>query len=170
MKTLATLLCLIHTAAADEKVTLIAKNTANNAGQSEVLTLGVGDSALFEYGDGASTAPITSTCIATIAGTAFDFSIFASASSRPFSVAGPATIKLSVGGAGSASGAVFATFNVHRAGTASGPVPIPQEAGTTWQVILEASSDLVNWITVNPGDFPASTPQRYFRTRLVKKP
>jgi hypothetical protein len=170
MKTLAILLAFLTAAAADEKVTLIAKNTANTAGQSEILTLGVGDSAQFEYGGGSSTGPLNTSGIATIAGTDFTFSIFTTTSSRPLSVAGPATIKLTVGGAGSESGAAFATFNVHRAGTASGPVPIPQEAGTTWQVILEASSDLVNWSAVTPGDFPSSTPQRYFRTRLVRKP
>ena len=40
----------------------------------------------------------------------------------------------------------------------------------TWQVILEASTDLVNWTPVAPGDYPSASPQRFFRTRLVKRP
>ncbi len=83
---------------------------------------------------------------------------------NPVKIAGPATVKFQASQAPH-----FATFKICRAGTASGPVPIPQEAGTTWSVILEASSDLVNWTAVQPGDYPSSTPQRYFRTRLVKK-
>lgn len=86
---------------------------------------------------------------------------------NPIKIVGPATVKLILQGN---HGPQFATFDVVRVGTASGPVPIPQEAGTTWQVILEASSDLVNWTAVQPGDYPSSTPQKYFRTRLVRKP
>ena len=62
-----------------------------------------------------------------------------------------------------------ATIEVTRAGTASNATVIPQEAGTTWQVILEASTDLVNWTPVPPGDCPSASLQRFFRTRLVKR-
>lgn len=83
----------------------------------------------------------------------------------PVKVVGPASLKM-VGQNGSEG---FATIEVTRAGTASNATVIPQEAGTTWQVILEASTDLVNWTPVPPGDYPSASLQRFFRTRLVKR-
>lgn len=53
---------------------------------------------------------------------------------------------------------------------ASPPAGIPQEAGTTWNVILESSSDLLNWTPANPGEYSGTEPKRFFRTRMVKKP
>jgi hypothetical protein len=68
------------------------------------------------------------------------------------------------------AGSAFATFTITRSGIASPPAEIPQEAGTTWDVILESSSDLVNWTAANPGVYSGTEPKRFFRTRMVKKP
>lgn len=158
MKTATLILFALQTATlADEAVTLIAPDQ----NPSPALTLAQGDVAELKFmsvGQG-------SAFHVKAGGVDFNFFAQSPATTGPVTVAGPAEIRYSSGGAFPA----FATFSVKRAGTASGPVPIPQEAGTTWTVILEASSDLVNWTAVQPGDYPSSTPQRYFRTRLVKK-
>ena len=61
------------------------------------------------------------------------------------------------------------TFDVKRIGTASPPAEVPQEAGSNFDVILEQSSDLVNWTPANPGAYPGTETKRFFRTRIVKK-
>ena len=158
-------LCASTLCRAGEKVTLVVETPGSQYGYSQTLTLNQGESAEL----------VTSTgyvlrVLANIQGKDFDLSPTNGITSARLVIAGPAVIKLRISDPvvpEAFSG--FATFDVHRVGTASAPVPIPQEAGTTWQVILEASSDLVNWTAVNPGDFPSSTPQRYFRTRLVRR-
>ena len=62
----------------------------------------------------------------------------------------------------------FATFDIHRAGAPSNAVPIPQEAGANFNVILEQSSDLLNWTPANPGTYTGTEVKRFFRTRIVK--
>jgi hypothetical protein len=47
-------------------------------------------------------------------------------------------------------------------------VVIPEDAGGQYQVILESSTDLLNWAVTNPGTYGGSTPKRFFRTRIVK--
>jgi hypothetical protein len=65
--------------------------------------------------------------------------------------------------------AAIATFAVTRVGTASPPAEVPQEAGSNFDVILEQSSDLVNWTPANPGTYSGTETKRFFRTRIVKK-
>jgi hypothetical protein len=167
------LLCAVLQSHAGEKVTLIAESQASQLGYSEPLTLEQGESAELIFIGSAVTAPSSpnSRVIVTIKGTTFDLNPSNSTTNRPLSLAGPAVIKLQVGDSSFTEGrTAFATFDVTRTGTASNPTPFPNEAGTVWQVILEASADLVNWTPVAPGDYPSSTPQHYFRTRLVKRP
>jgi hypothetical protein len=47
-------------------------------------------------------------------------------------------------------------------------VVIPEDAGGQFQVILESSTDLVNWQAANPGNYGGSTQRRFFRTRIVR--
>jgi hypothetical protein len=63
----------------------------------------------------------------------------------------------------------IATFAVARVGTASPPAEVPQEAGSNFDVVLEQSSDLVNWTPANPGTYSGTETKRFFRTRIVKK-
>jgi hypothetical protein len=42
---------------------------------------------------------------------------------------------------------------------------IPENASTNIRVILEQSTDLINWTTSAPGVFPPSTAKRFFRVR-----
>jgi hypothetical protein len=76
-------------------------------------------------------------------------------------IPGPAVITL--------AGSGVATFKVARAGTATPPAEVPQEAGSNFDVILEQSSDFVNWTPANPGSYSGTETKRFFRTRIVKK-
>ena len=42
---------------------------------------------------------------------------------------------------------------------------IPENASTNIRVVLEQSTDLINWTTAAPGVFPPSTAKRFFRVR-----
>lgn len=42
---------------------------------------------------------------------------------------------------------------------------IPENASTNIRVVLEQSTDLINWTTASPGVFPPSTAKRFFRVR-----
>lgn len=186
MKTLrlfAIVIALPLAANAGEHVTLTAENSAGNAVDSSPITLNPGDTAELKFahhlrfrstGDtwilrmvvstGGKEYEIPAVSTAQTTGGTYTYSI------NPIKIAGPAVIKMRVGDGGATpAGSGFSTLEVTRAGTATSPVPIPAEAGTTWQVVLESSSDLVNWTAVMPGDYPSSTPQRYFRTRLIRK-
>jgi|688.fasta_scaffold876514_1 hypothetical protein len=80
-------------------------------------------------------------------------------------ITGPATIQIET----SSGYKAFATFSITRAGLSSPHAAIPQEVGTTWDVILESSSDLINWTPTNPGEYGGTEPKRFFRTRMVKR-
>jgi hypothetical protein len=87
----------------------------------------------------------------------------------PLEIPGPATITIDWS-AGNISLTKVATFKVTRVGTASPPAEVPQEAGSNFDVILEQSSDLINWTPANPGSYSGTETKRFFRTRIVKKP
>jgi len=147
---------LLSSARAGEFFTLIAKN----GGFSASISLNAGDTAELKYVNAGNT-----NLVATIQGKDFYCgAMMANGLAIPVKVVGPASLKLVSNGDEN-----FATIEVTRAGTASNATAIPQEAGTTWQVILEASTDLVNWTPTAPGDYPSASPQRFFRTRLVKR-
>jgi hypothetical protein len=148
---------LLSSAHAGEFFTLIAKNSVPSAS----ITLNAGDTAELKYANQRSGINL----IASIQGTDFYCSPSTDAGIEPVKVVGPASLKM----VGINFSQCFATIEVTRAGTASNATAIPQEAGTTWQVILEASTDLVNWTPTAPGDYPSASPQRFFRTRLVKR-
>jgi hypothetical protein len=85
-------------------------------------------------------------------------------------IAGPAVITLENIQLGfEDSERCIATFEVKKIGTASPPAQVPQEAGSNFDVILEQSSDLVNWTPANPGAYSGTETKRFFRTRIVKK-
>ena len=48
-------------------------------------------------------------------------------------------------------------------------VVIPADASGSVQIILESSTDLVNWTQANPGTYGASTAKRFFRIRAVNQ-
>jgi hypothetical protein len=93
-----------------------------------------------------------------------------SKSIAPLVVPGPAVVRLLRSTHSADQNITAATFAVTRIGTASPPAEVPQEAGSNFDVILEQSSDLVNWTPANPGSYSGTETKRFFRTRIVKKP
>jgi hypothetical protein len=171
-------------AQAGEHYNLVVANPQNQQVDSDSITLNQGDTAELKFAHhpafrasgnswllrmvvnaGGQEHEIPSVNITPIAGGGYSCAV------NPVKVAGPAVIKMRIGDTGNTGAASgFATVEVNRAGTAGTPTGIPLEAGTTWQVILESSTDLVNWTPTAPGDYPSGSPTRFFRTRLVKRP
>ena len=46
-------------------------------------------------------------------------------------------------------------------------VVIPTDANGNVEIILESSTDLVNWTAASPGEYSAATQNRFFRVRAV---
>ncbi|MCW0220636.1 MAG: hypothetical protein OJI67_20080, partial [Prosthecobacter sp.] len=49
-------------------------------------------------------------------------------------------------------------------------VVIPNDAEGQFEVILESSIDMIIWTPAMPGTYASNNPNRFFRTRIVKKP
>lgn len=83
----------------------------------------------------------------------------------PTNVAGPATLRVQ----NDRARAVFATFRITRQGT-DGIIPVPQSpSDTTFEVFLEASSDMETWVRVIPGDYSSNGAAKFFRVRMAAK-
>ena len=50
----------------------------------------------------------------------------------------------------------------------SSSVVIPEDATGPVSIVMESSTDLVNWVAANPGNYGASTPRRFFRVRAIQ--
>lgn len=50
----------------------------------------------------------------------------------------------------------------------SNAVVIPEDASGPVEIIMESSTDLINWTLANPGTYGASTQKRFFRLRAVQ--
>ena len=92
--------------------------------------------------------------------------------SGPITLSGPATIRAKTFNTNAEIELV--TLSVNRANSAENVVPanavvIPEDASGQFQVILESSTDLLNWTAANPGTYGGSTARRFFRTRIVKQ-
>ena len=170
------LLSITPAVSAGDDVTLTWKITASDAENTKTATieLGVGESikalwggwrtlqATQQIGSAASVRLSFTKEGETLAATLVD-----PASSLPFQLAGPAVVRLIPFDGNTAN--IAATFAVTRVGTASPPAEVPQEAGSSFDVILEQSSDLLNWTPANPGTYSGTETKRFFRTRIVKK-
>jgi hypothetical protein len=174
-------------ASAGETVTLTWKKEAPENTRTAVLTLAAGESAEYRWG-GTSTAldnadissPGSIRALLSIVGATRSVPLLAplqsgssiggASSWLPLKVSGPAQIAISITATWPENLAfALATFDVIRVGTASPPTEVPQEAGSKFDVILEQSSDLLNWTPANPGEYTGTETKRFFRTRIVKK-
>lgn len=154
-----------------EDITLVAENAASEEGSSQTINLEQGESAKLLFISGGSNARLN----CAVGGKTFDISCYKGGAGSPIEanpvvIAGPATVTFKIGGYGNSPSSAFATLSIARVGITSSSAGIPQEADTTWNVILESSSDLVNWLPVNPGEYTGTEARRFFRTRIVKKP
>jgi len=93
-----------------------------------------------------------------------------------FKIAGPATFEVAVPSPNPSVGAgavvVYRILKNSSTGEQSGPfsgsaVVIPEDASGPVEIVLESSTDLVNWTPANPGTYGSSTEKRFFRVRAV---
>ncbi len=83
---------------------------------------------------------------------------------------GPLTLTISVNGGISAFHAVNYKITNSTAvyASPSNAVVIPTNATGNVQIILESSTDLINWSAANPGTYSPTTANRFFRVRAVQ--
>ena len=94
---------------------------------------------------------------------------YANSSLSVGTIAGPASIYVEGG-----AGFKVLTFRLKDNSSTTETVPtsavvIPTDATGPVNVILESSTDLVNWTQANPGTYGASTTKRFFRVRAVNQ-
>jgi hypothetical protein len=72
------------------------------------------------------------------------------------------------------AGFAFSTYAIVRSGSSvsaysdqTGNLVIPENASGPVQVILEQSSDMLNWVSANPGTYDPAEGKRFFRLRAV---
>lgn len=95
------------------------------------------------------------------------YSYFASGNSIS-NVVGPVTIRVVQN---RISAKCVVGFEVKRAtapSQSSSAVVIPDDNGAPVQIILESSTDLVNWTAAAPGTYGTSTQRRFFRLRAQR--
>jgi len=84
-------------------------------------------------------------------------------------VVGPALVEISLGGGADLS---FCTLKITKQGetfTPSTAVVIPSDAQGPVDIVLESSTNLVQWTQALPGTYGTSSQLRYFRVRAVQK-
>jgi hypothetical protein len=93
--------------------------------------------------------------------------------SSPESITGLTNITFKLDSSGEPSWMTLRVTNPNEVNVVSNYVPadavvIPASATGNVQIILESSSDLVNWTSANPGIYgPSSATNRFFRVRAV---
>jgi hypothetical protein len=106
-----------------------------------------------------------------------DFGGGASKSSATVDLVGPTAryvgpVNLSAGLSG-VSGFISIPYRITNPSSASvlpsNAVVIPTNAAGNVEIVLESSTDLVNWISASPGTYSSSTQSRFFRVRAVQQ-
>jgi hypothetical protein len=91
-------------------------------------------------------------------------------------VPGPAIFSVEIGDqTPPPESSVFVSYRLRDNGPSDSPsspfsgsaVVIPEDASGPVQIILESSTDLLNWTAANPGTYGSSTEKRFFRVRAV---
>ena len=94
-----------------------------------------------------------------------------SAADRPI-VTGPATLTLSWTNTttGQSGGISFVTIQTTSSYgfVPSTSVVIPNDGGGAVSIILESSTDLINWVAANPGTYGTTSSNRFFRVRAQR--
>ena len=139
---------------------------------SDTITLATGDSSKVVFNGMIVVGSIGQAFEVTIGAWTFDMPISSTLDYNGVPIiAGPATIRLKQ--AGGTTVPIIATLSITRANSAENVIPanavvIPEDAGGQFQVVLESSTDLLNWAVANPGTYGGSTAKRFFRTRILK--
>lgn len=95
-------------------------------------------------------------------------------SQLPMIIAGPATLQKNTGSGWTGFMTIrvrskdeyLASLNPSTPITSTAVV-IPEDTSGPVTIVLESSTDLVNWTSANPGTFGSSTARRFFRVRAI---
>ena len=165
----AVLLAAISSTFAGEKMSLTVSSASNSFTDSAPITLAQGESLELLFSNTVSSGLYL---VATIGGKDLAVPTMVSGPNgnmtNPVKIAGPATVKVRIGPFTPVQTGMV-TLDITRVGLVSAATAIPLETGATYRVILESSTDMVNWTPVNPGQYAADGPQRFFRTRMVRQ-
>lgn len=85
-------------------------------------------------------------------------------------IAGPATVTLinNYGGCSQTCTMDITTQSPTPSAIPSNTVVIPSDTNGPVTILLESSSDLVNWVQANPGTYGTTYSNRFFRVRAVR--
>lgn len=156
---------------ADEVVTLVAPQRPNNTTDpilsTRSISLEEGDLCEVLYGSPFSGVDVR------IGGDHFYVGAGDPTAENLPTIAGPAVVRS--GNGLSTVNKIFVTFRIVRKGelrqpTAGTQVVIPADADGSFNVVLESSIDMINWVSVPPGVYPAEDASRFFRIRMEKVP
>jgi hypothetical protein len=89
---------------------------------------------------------------------------------NPPTIVGPATLTLvytNTGGSPKLSFCTIQTISSYTF-TPSSSVVIPNDGGGPVNIILESSTDLINWVAANPGTYSTTSSNRFFRVRAQR--
>ena len=165
----AVLLAAASTLTAGEKVSFTVSSTPSGFSDSAPITLAQGESLELIFSNTVSSGLYL---VVSIGGKDLAVPTMVSGPNgnmtNPVKIAGPATVKARIGPFTPVQTGLI-TLDVTRVGLVSPATAIPLETGASYQVILESSTDMVNWTPVNPGQYAADGPQRFFRTRMVRR-
>lgn len=88
---------------------------------------------------------------------------------------GPLTLQIVIQRAGGTQSNGFITYDINpissstATGTQNTATVIPENSSTDVDIILEQSTDLVNWTPADPGTYTPSDKKRFFRVRAQSK-
>lgn len=82
---------------------------------------------------------------------------------------GPVILSAGLTGSGFISIPYRITNSTSASVVPSNAVVIPTNAAGNVEIILESSTDLVNWISATPGTYSSSTQSRFFRVRAIQQ-
>ncbi|MDH4453548.1 MAG: hypothetical protein QE570_10265 [Verrucomicrobiota bacterium] len=157
---------------AAETITMQVPAGGNDLRYSDPVTLAAGDTATLLYSSNTGTPLQLEVVIGLNTRSLIIYAPSHITYSGPITLPGPATIRAKT--SNNNAEIELVTLSVNRANSAENVVPanavvIPEDASGQFQVILESSTDLLNWTAANPGTYGGSTARRFFRTRIVKQ-
>lgn len=164
---------------ADSFETYFIGPVANQAKASNSLSLQSGETLRWVGGNAASGAS-QGTFSYTVSFTNSAFGYLGTSSSSlsegMFLATGPATLTFSITSQSGGTNAYYYTVlrqtsqtnSLFNLGIPSTAVVIPNDSGGPVNIVLESSSDLVNWYSSNPGLYGTTYTNRFFRVRAIR--
>lgn len=170
-------LTVCSVALADNIETYTIGPVASQAKATNTLSLQTGEILRWVGGNAASSASAGGFSYSvSFTNSAFSYIGASSPTEGTFLAAGPCTVVFSITSQNGGTNAYYYTLlrqtpqtnNTASQGIPSTAVVIPNDSGGPVNIVLESSSDLVNWYSSNPGQYGTSYTNRFFRVRAVR--